>query len=57
MTFEQLGKLNAEGLASGIPIGELNARRSKLSRIKGGGVARLLGDRPARGVIHFRCSQ
>ena len=42
VTFQQLGKLNAEGLASGIPIGELNARRSKLSRIKGGGVARMV---------------
>lgn len=51
VTFEQLGKLNAEGLASGIAIGELNARRSKLSRIKGGGVARLLGDRPARALF------
>ena len=51
VTFEQLGQLNAEGLASGIPIGELNARRSKLSRIKGGGVARLLGDRPARALF------
>ena len=51
VTFEQLGKLNAEGLASGIPIVELNARRSKLSRIKGGGVARLLGDRRARALF------
>jgi glycerate 2-kinase len=51
VTFEQLGRLNAEGLASGIPIGELNARRSKLSRLKGGGVARLLGDRPARALF------
>jgi glycerate 2-kinase len=51
VTFKQLGQLNAEGLASGIPIGELNARRSKLSRIKGGGVARLLGDRPARALF------
>jgi len=51
VTFEQLGRLNAEGLASGIPIGELNARRSKLSRIKGGGVARMLGDRPARALF------
>ena len=51
VTFEQLGRLNAEGLASGIAIGELNARRSKLSRIKGGGVARLLGDRPGRALF------
>ena len=51
VTFEHLGKLNTEGLASGIPIVELNARRSKLSRIKGGGIARLLGDRPARALF------
>jgi len=51
VTFEELGRLNAEGLASGISITELNARRSRLSRIKGGGVARLLGDRPARALF------
>jgi glycerate 2-kinase len=51
VTFEQLGWLNAEGLASGIPIAQLNARRSKLSRIKGGGVARLLGDRTAHALF------
>jgi glycerate 2-kinase len=51
VTFEQLAKLNAEGLASGIPILQLNARRSKLSRIKGGGVARLMGDRPGRALF------
>jgi glycerate 2-kinase len=51
VTLDQLGRLNREGLASGIPIGELNARRSKLSRLKGGGVARLLGDRPARALF------
>jgi hydroxypyruvate reductase len=51
VTFEQLGRLNAEGLASGIPIAELNARRAKLSRVKGGGVARLLGDRAARALF------
>ncbi len=51
VTFEQLSRLNAEGLASGIPIAELNARRSRLSRIKGGGIARLMGDRPARALF------
>jgi glycerate 2-kinase len=51
VTLEQLGRLNAEGLASGISIAELNARRSKLSQIKGGGVARILGDRPARALF------
>jgi hydroxypyruvate reductase len=51
VTFEQLGRLNAEGLASGISIAELNARRSRLSRIKGGGVSRLLGQRAARALF------
>ena len=51
VTFEQLAKLNAEGMASGIPIAELNSRRSRLSRIKGGGVARLLKDRPGRALF------
>jgi glycerate 2-kinase len=51
VTFEQLGRLNAEGLASGVSIAELNARRCRLSRIKGGGVARLLGDRSARALF------
>jgi hydroxypyruvate reductase len=51
VTFAQLGRLNAEGLASGIPIGELNARRARLSRIKGGRLAGLLGDRPARALF------
>jgi len=51
VTFEQLSRLNAEGHASGIGIAELNARRSRLSRIKGGGVARILGERPARALF------
>jgi glycerate 2-kinase len=51
VTFAQLGHLNAEGLASGIPIGELNARRARLSRIKGGRLAALLRGRPARALF------
>jgi glycerate 2-kinase len=51
VTFAQLGKLNAEGLASGIPIAELNARRGQLSRIKGGRLTALLGARPARALF------
>ena len=51
VTFEQLAGLNAHGMASGIPIAELNARRSRLSRIKGGGVARILGERPGRALF------
>lgn len=51
VTLEHLGRLNAEGLASGMEIVELNARRSGLSRLKGGGVARLLRNRPARALF------
>ena len=35
------------GLASGVAIGELNARRSAISRIKGGGLTARLGGRAA----------
>ncbi|HET9390468.1 MAG TPA: DUF4147 domain-containing protein [Steroidobacteraceae bacterium] len=48
VTLAQLGRLNEEGHASGIAIGELNARRGRLSRIKGGRLAALLAGRPAR---------
>jgi hydroxypyruvate reductase len=51
VSLAQLGRLNAEGLASGIPIGELNARRARLSRIKGGRLAALLAGRPARALF------
>jgi glycerate 2-kinase len=44
---EDLAALNARGLAAGWDIGTLNAERTKLSRLKGGGVARLLGGRAA----------
>jgi hydroxypyruvate reductase len=46
-TLEDLAALNARGLAAGWDIATLNAERTKLSRLKGGGVARLLGGRPA----------
>jgi hydroxypyruvate reductase len=51
VTLEQLGRLNTAGLASGMGIVELNARRSRLSQLKGGGVARLLGNRPGRALF------
>jgi glycerate 2-kinase len=51
VTFAQLARLNTEGHASGIPIGELNSRRARLSRIKGGRLAASLGDRPARALF------
>jgi len=48
VTLAQLGGLNAEGIANGWPIGELNARRARLSRVKGGRLAARLGGRPGR---------
>jgi glycerate 2-kinase len=45
--LEDLRALNEHGLAAGWDIAQLNARRARLSRIKGGGVARLLGARRA----------
>jgi glycerate 2-kinase len=47
VSLEDLRALNQRGLASGWNITQLNAERSKLSRLKGGGVARLLGERTA----------
>jgi len=46
-SLDQLRALNARGLESGWSIAALNAERARLSRIKGGGIARLLGARPA----------
>lgn len=50
-TLAQLIELNATGLASGLSIGELNARRAQLSLIKGGRLAARLGGRPARALF------
>ena len=50
-TLEELRALNARGLASGWDIVRLNAERAKLSRLKGGGIARLLGERPAHALF------
>ncbi|GAC1698792.1 MAG: glycerate kinase [Steroidobacteraceae bacterium] len=50
-SLDALLRLNQQGLAAGIPIGELNARRRSLSRIKGGGLAARLGGRPARALF------
>ncbi len=46
-TLDDLVALNARGLATGWDIATLNAERVKISRLKGGGVSRLLGNRPA----------
>jgi glycerate 2-kinase len=50
-TYADLEKMTAEGLASGIAIGELNARRSRRSLIKGGKLTARLNGRPARALF------
>ena len=45
VTLEELQTVNALALGSGIGIGETNARRRALSRLKGGGLAALAGRR------------
>ncbi len=47
VTFADLARINSQGLAEGVPIGELNARRARLSQIKGGRLAARLKGRPA----------
>lgn len=47
VTFEDLTALTARGLAAGWDIGTLNSERQRLSRLKGGGIARLLRGRAA----------
>jgi hydroxypyruvate reductase len=46
-SLAQLEQLSASGLAEGVPIGELNARRARLSQIKGGRFAARLAGRAA----------
>jgi glycerate 2-kinase len=50
-TLKELQDLNVRGLASGWNIVRLNAERSTLSRLKGGGIARLLNGRPAHALF------
>jgi hydroxypyruvate reductase len=50
-TFADLERLTAEGLAEGIAIGELNARRARRSLIKGGRLAARLQGRSARALF------
>jgi hydroxypyruvate reductase len=49
--LDQLRALNERGLAAGWDIRRLNGERSALSRLKGGGIARLLAGRPARALF------
>jgi glycerate 2-kinase len=51
VSLEELEQLSVRALADGMAIGELNAQRARLSRIKGGRLAALLGDRPARALF------
>lgn len=51
VTLDDLRLLNQQGLQAGTAIEVLNAERQKLSRLKGGGVARLLGLRPATALF------
>lgn len=51
VSLDQLEQVCARGLAEGVPIGELNARRARLSRIKGGRLAVRLAGRPARALF------
>ncbi len=51
ISFTDLSRLTAEGLAAGIDISELNARRIRNSLIKGGRLTALLKGRPARALF------
>jgi glycerate 2-kinase len=51
VTLETLRELNRHGLAAGWDIRRLNRERAKLSRLKSGGVSRLLGGRPAHALF------
>ncbi len=50
-TLGDLRALNERGLAAGWDIVRLNAERAQLSRLKRGGVARLLAGRPAHALF------
>jgi glycerate 2-kinase len=50
-TFADLERFTQEGLAAGIAIGELNARRGQHSLIKGGRLSATLKGRPARALF------
>jgi hydroxypyruvate reductase len=51
VTLGDLEELTSVGLASGVAIGELNARRIAVSRIKGGRLAAQLAGRAARALF------
>ena len=51
VTLEQLQAFNDQALRSGLDIGAINASRSRLSTLKGGGLARLLAPRPTHALL------
>jgi glycerate 2-kinase len=51
VSLGDLRTLNERGLAAGWDIATLNAERAKLSRLKAGGVSRLLGSRRAQALF------
>lgn len=51
VSLAQLAQISAGALADGISIEELNARRARLSRIKGGRLSALLEGRAARALF------
>jgi glycerate 2-kinase len=51
VSLAQLEQLSIRALAEGVAITELNARRVRLSRIKGGRLAAQLAGRPARALF------
>jgi len=51
VSLAQLEQLSVRGLAEGIPIGELNTRRARRSRIKAGRLAARLAGRAARALF------
>jgi glycerate 2-kinase len=51
VTLDDLRALNQRGLAEGWGIEVLNAERAAVSRLKRGGIARLLGGRPAHALF------
>ena len=51
VSLQQLEQLSAGWLAEGIAIGELNARRARISHIKGGRLAARLGGRAAQALF------
>ena len=51
VTLDDLARVNSWLLGNGIPIGQMNAVRRRLSLIKGGGLARLLAPRAVTGLL------